>query len=191
MPNTPRIGGVVRFGRVIEVAQCSQCEQYVFAAMADGFKAVCDPKPLGGLEDIRAALIGKRDVYEVFHIAGKPHHMALLAPRRFKGFEGVAVASHDCGAAHRHAAKNEVMPLGPLCGPVSVLQPSEAPDRHPVSPRASQSRTADRAQGVSPRRSEPRPGRCSTCRKVIRQSEENIWAIEYEGRLVYAQHVQC
>jgi hypothetical protein len=40
-------------------------------------------------------------------------------------------------------------------------------------------------------RSDPKPTRCDTCKEIITVHTKDAYSIEYDGRLVYGQHVAC
>jgi hypothetical protein len=128
----------------IQLGQCSQCEAFVFSCQVSGFKVMCNPAPLDGMEEIRAALVNGAQVFRVTYVGKKPNKLSSLRPYQYKFVgigEVVAVAEHLCPARHKHTAKPDVTPVGPHRGPVPPSAPPEAP-RLPSAPaeahRASQ-----------------------------------------------------
>lgn len=164
--------------------------------MVSGIRTAVDPKPLDGTDELTDALIDKRDIY-THSTAGK----LAMVPLRLIGdaaASGYALyATHPCMAAGTvRSTPVEVAAEGPQQAPVTPGEPQGGfrPVAAPVS--GSQGHTAkikmadywgtsrNRANRVS-----LRPSRCILCKGIIRGDENNIVAIEYDGRIVWAYHV--
>lgn len=177
----------------LELANCDKCEAFVFMCHVGGVRTIVDCAPLDGIEDVRRRLMMGRRVYRI--LPGRK--LAVFAPMSTKG-SGFLV-DHWCtpGLAGAKPLPREDAPR-PRQAPVT---PSPALGRPSAPVSGSQGHTelsimeATQDSSSSPRkavkRATPRPTRCATCNVLVKHDTPDVWSIEYDGRLVYAQHVEC
>jgi hypothetical protein len=179
----------------MELAQCEKCKAYVFRCHVGGLLTIVDPGPLDGMEDVRRRLMMGRDVFRI--VPGRK--LARFGPLSTKG-DGY-LAEHWCTPGHVRATVIPTEAVGPLQAPVT---PSAGPGLPSAPVSGSQGRTEPRTtimdsssgppsratRAIRPR-TDPKPCRCDTCGEIIRHDTPDAYSIEYDGRLVYGQHVAC
>jgi hypothetical protein len=179
----------------LELAQCDKCKAYVFSCHVGGMRAIVDPAQLDGMEDVRRRLMMGRSVYRI--LPGRK--LAVFAPLSTKG-DGY-LAEHWCSPGTVGAQPVGTVDVGPRQAPVTPSA-DHGPQGAPVS--GSQGHTGPRTTimdsspshpsrvGHATRpRTDPKPTRCDTCGEIIRHDTPDAYSIEYQGRLVYGQHVAC
>lgn len=179
----------------MELAQCDKCNAYVFMCHVGGIRVIVDPGPLDGMEDVRRRLMMGRTVYRI--LPGRK--LAQFGQLSTKG--SGYLADHWCSpgtVGARTVPVEAVGPLqapvtpsagpGPLSAPVSGSQGRSGPSSPNTVSSAQPSRAATRATRP---RSDPKPTRCDTCGEIITVHTKDAYSIEYDGRLVYGQHVAC
>lgn len=184
----------------LELAQCQKCSAYVFSSTVAGLTTAVDPAPLDGTAELTEALIAKREIFTAVTVNGKPYKLnrvPLPQMGRWAASGHPLYATHPCMAAGVvRASAVEVAPEGPQRAPVTSGGPQGGFRPAHALARGSQGHTAKIATVASSapspshaRRANPRPSRCVLCNKVITGDESNVVAIEYDGRIVWAYHV--
>lgn len=185
----------------MELANCDRCKAHVWKCSVSGLGVVVDVAQLDGMDDVRRRLMMGRTVYRI--LDGRK--LAVFRPLSTRG-AGFLV-EHWCGPGVVGAKAVETVTVGPHQAPAT---PGRLPDgfHQPTAPAdGSQGLTGlpimktqpmgssdvspSRAISASPRRSDPKPTRCDTCGVLVKHDTPDVWSIEYDGRLVYAQHVAC
>lgn len=179
----------------MELANCDKCNAFVMTCHVGGIRVIVDPGPLDGMEDVRRRLMMGRTVYRI--LAGRKLAVFGRLSTTGTGY----LADHWCTPGTVGAKVVPTVDVGPLQAPVT---PSAAPGPQsaPVSgsqghagPRTtimdSSNGPPSRATRATRPRSDPKPTRCDTCGEIVRHDTPDVWSIEYDGRLVYAQHVAC
>lgn len=185
----------------MELATCDRCKAHVFKCWVSGVSTVVDIAALDGMDDVRRRLMMGRTVYRI--LDGRK----LATFRRDSTKGNGYLADHWCGPGVVGAKPVEVVPVGPPSapatpgGPLGGFHHPHAPADgsqghtatfdHARSPAPSSSNPPSRAIRASHPRSDPKPTRCATCREIITVHTPDVWSIEYDGRLVYGQHVAC
>lgn len=187
----------------MELANCDKCKAYVFKCDVSGIRTIVDCGPLDGMDDVRRRLMMGRSVYRI--LPGRK--LAQFAPLS-TNTEGGYLVEHWCTAGTTGAKAVEVAPVGPHQAPATPGGPKGG-FHHPTVPGSgSQGHTGlpimktrptdssgaspSRALNATPRLSRHiKPTRCDTCGVVIHHDTPDVFSIEHDGRLVYAQHVAC
>lgn len=179
----------------MELATCDKCKAHVFTCHVGGVRVIVDPIPLDGLEDVRRRLMMGRTCYRIL----QGRKLAVFAPLSTKG--SGYLADHWCtpGTTGAQVVPQEATrpPQAPVT-PSAMPGPPDAPERGsqgrsgPWSPNTAYSgRPSRAATPVTRPRTDPKPTRCDTCGGLIRHDTPDAYSIEYDGRLVYGQHVAC
>lgn len=179
----------------LELATCDKCKAYVFTCHVGGLRVIVDCPPLDGMEDVRRRLMMGRRVYRIL-----PGRKLAVFGRLSTQGSGYLV-DHWCTAGTTGAQVVPTVAVGPPQAPVT---PSAAPSlpgapvsgsqghTGPSSPNTAYSAPSpSRATRATRPRSDPKPTRCDTCGEIIRHDTPDAYSIEYDGRLVYGQHVAC
>lgn len=183
----------------MELAQCEKCNAFVFVCHVGGIQVIVDPAPLDGMEDVRRRLMMGRTCYRI--LPGRK--LAVFAPLSTKG--SGYLADHWCTPGVTGARKVPVedgprppqAPVTPPAGFDHPTAPAGGSQGHTGLPimettiMGSGDASRSRATRATRPRTDPKPTRCATCREIIRHDTPDAYSIEYDGRLVYGQHVAC
>ena len=179
----------------MELANCDKCNAFVFMCHVGGIRVIVDPQQLDGMDDVRRRLMMGRTCYRI--LPGRK--LAVFAPLSTQG--SGYLADHWCSPGTVGAKPVPTVAVGPPQAPVTPSA-DHGPQSAPVSgsqghtgPQTtimdSSSGPPSRATRATRPRSDPKPTRCATCREIIRHDTPDAYSIEYDGRLVYGQHVAC
>lgn len=187
----------------LELANCDRCKAHVFKCDVSGLRTVVDCAPLDGMDDVRRRLMMGRAVYRI--LPGRK--LAQFAPLS-TNTEGGYLVEHWCGPGVVGAKAVETVTVGPHQAPATPGGPKGG-FHHPTAPAdGSQGHTGlpimktqptgcseaspSRAISANPHLSRHiKPTRCDTCGELITVDTPDAYSIEYDGRLVYGQHVAC
>lgn len=179
----------------LELATCDKCKAYVFTCHVGGMRTIVDCAMLDGMEDVRRRLMMGRRVYRI--LPGRK--LAVFGQLSTKG-DGYLV-DHWCTPGTVGAQPVPLAAVGPPQAPVTpspALGPPSAPDSGSQGHTGPQTTIMDSSSGPRSRatrairpRTDPKPCRCDTCGEIIRHDTPDAYSIEYDGRLVYGQHVAC
>lgn len=182
----------------MKIARCQKCQAFVWTGLVAGIDTVVELGMRATAETIRDALVEGRSLYvdygnrKLNYVA--PQHMAAMIQEGRKCF----YVTHSCcinGLVR--ATPLEVPPADPPRAPVTPGRPKGGRHPQPALESGSRGHTTARQSmedywATSPkaaRHATVRPSRCIVCRGLITGSESNIVAIEHDGRIVWAYHV--
>ena len=181
-------------GGEAKLARCPRCHQHTLVAERQGYRIAIDIVPADAL-GFGVAVAGGIDLYWAQNEPGQPSRILgrrSAAENPSWGPNGAQTGSqrlhaeHSCGAP----ARDQVIltPSRPLSAPVTPgkhrggLHRPDAPAGATAAPER-----PSHAQPATHLRS--RPGRCSTCNRVVREDElrcEIRW-----GAYVWVNHAEC
>lgn len=185
----------IMLNTAMELANCDKCNAFVFMCHVGGIRVIVDPQQLDGMDDVRRRLMMGRTCYRI--LPGRK--LAVFAPLSTQG--SGYLADHWCSPGTVGAKVVPTADVGPPQAPAMPPDGSGPPSAPvsgsqgrsgPSSPNtASSAQPSSRATRATRPRSDPKPTRCATCREIIRHDTPDAYSIEYDGRLVYGQHVAC
>lgn len=178
----------------LEFSTCDRCKAYVFQCHVGGIRVITDMGAIA-FGEIRARLIMGLTVYRV--VPGRK--LARFGQDSTQAVDDRYMVAHWCGPGVVGAAKVPMdTPVGP---PQALVTPSPVLGRPDARDHGSQGHTAVSSPAGS---SKPlplaalnatnrhiKPIRCDTCGQLITVDTPDVWSMEYDGRLVYAQHDTC
>lgn len=178
----------------IKLGKCVRCGAYVFAADVSGLRVMADPEPLDA-DGVRTALVGRRDVFRVQTVAGRPHKLLAAQEAHYaKIGEHQWVGGHGCGVSGRDAARVEDVPIPPPSALAThgARKGGLPRQSHPAPAATSVSSSATTKASRSPAKPVTAPLSDSPCWECGGDVTEPPYVgVEYDGTWWYLRHDEC